>query len=165
MKIALFVAIVTIISLSKPIEAEELAPYLYNIQKLESIYPEHKLDSLPNDKPTVILVFKACCSSNMIALRWGVKLHTQYGDSINIIGIAIDNPKFASKVKSWLNSRDVKFPCFWNSNRDLIKWMSIKATPTLFVLNGDGVETYSSKFFSTNDMKQVEELLPKLIKR
>ena len=99
----------------------------------------------------------------MIALRWGVKLHSQFNDNLNVIGITLDNPNSKSKVKAWLNSREVLFPCFFNRNHDMIKWMGIKTTPTLFVLNRDGAESYSSRFFSANDMKQVEELLHKLI--
>src|SRR4030042_5489069 len=98
---------------------ERNAAYLSNTRRVDCIYPDRKITSLPNDKPTVLLTFKSCCSPNIMAIRWAVDMQEKYGDSLNVIGIAIDSPRTASKIRPWLSSLGVKFPFFCDANHDL----------------------------------------------
>ncbi len=155
---------VGIVTLFSTVFGQKSVNYLSDIQRLNTIFLDSKLEPLPNSKPSVLLIFKSCCSANAVAIRWAVELHQQYGDSLNIIGIAIDNPRTASKMKPWLSSRGVKFPCYWDANREMIKLMGVLTTPSLFVFDRDGNEVYNSRFFNQYDMKQMKIILAKLIK-
>lgn len=156
-----FLIVMLLVSFNK-VYGERTAHYLSDISGLDSVFPDRHIGSLPNDKPTVILIFKSCCSPNIMAIRWAVSMHEEYGDSLNVIGVAIDSPRTASKARPWLSSLGVKFPCFWDANHNLIRSMGIKTTPSLFVIDKAGLEIYSSRFFSQYDINQMNQIIPNL---
>lgn len=160
----IFLLIVTLFASFNSASGERKAHYLADISRLDSVFPDREIASLPNDKPTVILTFKSCCSPNIMAIRWAVNMKEKYRDSLKVIGIAIDSPKTVSKVRPWLSTIGVKFPCFWDANHDLIRSMGIKTTPSLFVIDKDGLEVYCSRFFSQYDINQMNQIIPDLIR-
>lgn len=117
----------------------------------------------PNGKPWVVFIFKACCSPADQAAKWLVNTEKSLGDSVNFIGLNIDNPRTIQRVKNWLAVRTISFPVVRDpTGQAAVSW-SVLAPPSVIILDINLNETYRTMGFMPSYGKQLEKELNKLL--
>jgi len=115
--------------------------------------------------PQVIIVFKACCTPNSMAMKWTVTMREKYSESFQPLGVDIDNQKSLPKARAWLESRKVDFPIFWDVNHEVVNLLGVQSTPAVLMINENGVEIYRSMWFGGNDTKEIETRIQEFAER
>lgn len=137
--------------------ADSTAPYLSVIHNLKTIFPKNDpIQPRELKIPQVIIVFKACCTPNSMAIKWIMSMREKYGDAFQPLGVDIDNQKSLPKARAWLESRKVDFPIFWDVDHEVVDFLGVQSTPAVLMVDENGVEIYRSMWFGGNDTKEIE---------
>jgi hypothetical protein len=159
MKLTLILLLVSIAA-----NAQDYTSCFARLSSNDMIFANPREVKRPGDgRPWVVVIFKACCSSNNRAVRWALDTEKTFGDSVGVMGINSDYARALSKVRPWLSANKVDFTVFQDPSHEVINALSIIAVPTIIILNPKGEEDFRSAGFFGTGGKVMEEHLKKLL--
>ena len=130
------------------------------LDQFEPVSEPYALTATPPDgRPWAVLIFKACCTVNAMAVKWTENLHEKYGDQIGFLGVTIDTDRSLPKALKWLKSKKVAFPVVWNPEGQAAKILKLRSTPLVVILDENGAEIYRSSTLTGKATQEIETLL------
>jgi hypothetical protein len=163
--ILLLVALCLLVCLStQTAQSQNYASILTKFTTVEQISGPKPPEIISGDnRPWVIILFKACCATNRQAMQWALRAQKTFGDSVHFVGINSDHARALSKVKPWLAGIGVDFTILRDPSHEIINELAIIALPSIIVLSGDGEQALRITGFMGGNGSSLDEKLAELI--
>lgn len=116
-----------------------------------------KLSEYYQDGPVLVSFWALWCQpcrKEMTKLNSIYKKYKEKG--FNIIGVNLDSPRSASKVKSYVVSHKIKFPIVKDPEKEIFRQFNGQSIPLLFLLNKSGEIVKTHIGYVPGDEKKLE---------
>jgi len=141
-------------------QSASVVPWLNLLPAQNWSAPQNGLVMLPTgDRPFLIVAFRTCCPSNKMALKWAAERKNEFGDSLGVLAFAVENPRQAKKVMSWVKALNLNYPVTVPESPDLRAATGIMATPAIILLDRKGVEVLRTEFLTEKGLREFEQNL------
>jgi len=137
---------------------------VFRLQNLNNEWKAY--EDLKGDELTVIDFWATWCAPCVRALPLLDELAREFEDrGVQFIGISVDGPRNQSKVKPFVQSKNVSYPILKDLNSELMADLSVSAVPTLLIYNSEGEQLYFHEGFRPGDEDLIREHIEKYLKQ
>jgi cytochrome c biogenesis protein CcmG/thiol:disulfide interchange protein DsbE len=120
------------------------------------------LSDISGESLTVIDFWATWCQPCIRSMPRLVDLSEAYKDKgVDFVGISVDSPRNASKVKPFARSMGIQYPILLDSNGELMGELNVTAVPTLFIIDSDYRILYMHEGFNAGDELTIQEEIDK----
>lgn len=111
-------------------------------------------------KPTLLFFWASWCTGCNAEAPELVKLHAQYKDKVNLIGVNLTNRDSVEDAKKFAAKHGMPFPLLLDEKGDAAKAYQVQGTPTTIYLDAKGtIRDRSVGYRSADDVKKKFEQL------
>ena len=146
--------------------ASSLAGQKINDFKLKDI--NNRLTSfskVKGEKLTVLDFWATWCKPCIQAIPKLNNISEQFKDSgVNVIGINVDSPRNAVKVKPFARTYKISYTIMRDPNSEIATDLNVSVFPTLYILNDKDEIVFSHEGFRPGDEKVIQDEIRKLLK-
>ncbi len=121
----------------------------------------HRLSKLKG-KVVVLNFFGTWCPPCRAEIPGFVKAAKKYKKKVKFIGILLDNPYSAFKIKKFIKDYKIKYPILKGTRKVVMDYGGIRGIPTTFIIDKNGVVVERHIGFLSQD--RLEELIKKYLK-
>lgn len=117
-------------------------------------------------KPIIISFWATWCAPCKKELN---NIHEVYAEwqeetGVKLIAISIDDARFLSRVKPYINTSEWEYEVYSDANQDLKRAMNVNNVPHTFLLNGNGEIVYEHNNYAEGDEEILYQKLKELSK-
>jgi cytochrome c biogenesis protein CcmG/thiol:disulfide interchange protein DsbE len=114
--------------------------------------------------PVVLDFWATWCKPCLMALPELEKLHARYRDrGLTVIGISVDGPRNAAKVRPFAGKLRVRFPVAIDRDENIQQLYQVKACPTTFLIAPDGRIVWYRQGYLPGDGDALGEAIASLL--
>ena len=118
------------------------------------------------EKLTIIDFWATWCKPCIQAIPKLNKIYATYKDQgIEIIGINVDSPRNAAKVKPFAKTYKIDYKILRDPNSEIATDLNVVVFPTLYIINAENEIVYSHQGFRPGDEKLIISELERLLKK
>lgn len=124
----------------------------------------YSLNDLKGQNLTVIDFWATWCKPCIKSIPKLIEISDQYkGDEVSFVGINVDSPRNAAKVRPFSKSLGINYPVLLDPDQELYGEMLVSVLPTLFILNDKGEVLYTHEGFVPGDEIKIESQIKSLL--
>lgn len=94
-------------------------------------------------KPTLVNLWATWCTPCVVELPYLKQFADQYGDRLNVVGIALEQGKEPAQIADFLEKRELgSFAAYVDKSGEFGQKLGIRGIPTSFLIGSDGLILY-----------------------
>jgi thiol-disulfide isomerase/thioredoxin len=116
--------------------------YLPDVPFLDSKGKQVRISDFEG-KPTLVNLWATWCAPCVVELPYLKELTDQYGDRLNVVGIALEQGKEPAQIATFLEKRELgNFAAYVDKSGEFGQKLGIRGIPTSFLIGSDGLILY-----------------------
>ena len=120
---------------------------------------------LKGEKITIIDFWATWCKPCIRSIPKLIELYEEYSDKgVRMIGISVDSPQNAQKVKPFARSLGITYPVLLDMNSEIMAKLNVTVLPTILLVDDQDEIVLIHQGYRPGDEKFIAEEIDKILK-
>ena len=138
---------------------------LYDFKLKDTENKRMSYSELKGEKVTIIDFWATWCKPCIRSIPKLVELYEEYSDKgVRMIGISVDSPQNAQKVKPFARSLGITYPVLLDMNSEIMAKLNVTVLPTILLVDDQDEIVLIHQGYRPGDEKFIAEEIDKILK-